>query len=137
MIHAILDNYATQKYPEVRTWLAAHPRWTCNFTLTAAPWLNAVEGFFAKLTIHRVKRCVFRSVVELQEAINRFVEETNANPRLFSCTANPDHVLAAIQRVKRVLESIHKHQGEMDENWTFRRQCSAGTRGCADSGNDH
>jgi transposase len=81
MIHAILDNYATHKHPKVRAWLAAHPRWTFHFTPTSASWLNAVEGFFAKLTRRRLKRGVFRSVVELQEAINRFVDETNASPK--------------------------------------------------------
>jgi hypothetical protein len=33
----------------VRAWLASHPRWTFHFTPTSASWLNAVEGFFAKL----------------------------------------------------------------------------------------
>ena len=28
-------------------------------------WLNAVEGFFAKLTRQRLKRGVFRSVIDL------------------------------------------------------------------------
>jgi hypothetical protein len=46
-----------------------------------------VEGFFAKLTRPRLKRGIFRSVVELQEAINRFVEETNANSKPFVWTA--------------------------------------------------
>src|SRR5450432_4672364 len=27
-IHAIIDNYAAHKHPEVRKWLARHPRWT-------------------------------------------------------------------------------------------------------------
>ena len=66
-IHAIVDNYATHKHPEVRAWLARHPRWTFHFTPTAASWLNAVEGFFAKLTRRRLKRGVFRSVHELQD----------------------------------------------------------------------
>jgi hypothetical protein len=31
-IHAIVDdNYATQKYPNLRAWLAQHPRWTFHF----------------------------------------------------------------------------------------------------------
>jgi len=107
MIHAILDNYATHKHPKVGAWLAAHPRWTFHFTPTSASWLNAVEGFFAKLTTRRLKRGVFRSVVELQEAINRFVEETNASPKPFIWTADPDRVLAAVQRGKQALESIH------------------------------
>ncbi len=77
-IHAIVDNYATHKHPKVRQWLARHPRWTFHFTPTSASWLNAVEGFFAKLTKRRLKRGIFLSVVDLQAAINRFVVEHNA-----------------------------------------------------------
>jgi transposase len=107
LIHAIVDNYATHKHPKVRAWLASHPRWTFHFTPTSASWLNAVEGFFAKLTRRRLKRGVFRSVVELQAAINRFVEETNADPKPFVWTADPNRVLAAVKRGKQTLESIH------------------------------
>jgi transposase len=46
-----------------RRWLARHPRWTFHFTPTSVSWLNAVEGFFAKLTRRRLKRGVFRSLV--------------------------------------------------------------------------
>jgi transposase len=42
-----------------------------HFTPISASWLNAVEGFFAKLTRWRLKRGVFCSVVDLQAAINR------------------------------------------------------------------
>src|SRR5712664_3128686 len=66
IIHAIVDNYATHKHPKVRAWLARHPRWTFHFTPTSASWLNAVEGFFAKLTKRRLKRGVFRSIVDLK-----------------------------------------------------------------------
>jgi DDE superfamily endonuclease/Homeodomain-like domain len=64
-VHAIVDNYATHRHPKVRKWLAQHPRWTFHFTPTSASWLNAVEGFFAKLTNRRLKRGAFRSVAEL------------------------------------------------------------------------
>src|SRR6202042_3789963 len=60
-IHAIVDNYAAHKHPNVRRWLERHPRWTLHFTPTSASWLNAVEGFFATLTKRRLKRGVFRS----------------------------------------------------------------------------
>ena len=80
VIHAIVDNYATHKHPKVRQWLARHPRWTFHFTPTSASWLNAVEGFFAKLTRQRLKRGVFRSVIDPQVAINRFVAETTSIP---------------------------------------------------------
>ena len=107
LIHAIVDNYATHKHPKVRAWLARNPRWTFHFTPTSASWLNAVESFFAKLTRRRLKRGVFSSVVDLQAAINRFVEETNNDPKPFVWTADPNRVLAAVMRGKQALESLH------------------------------
>ena len=106
-IHAIVDNYATHKHPKVRQWLARHPRWTFHFTPTSASWLNAVEGFFAKLAKRRLKRGVFVSVVDLQAAINRFVVEHNAEPKPFIWTANPDKIIQAVRRGHQVLDSIH------------------------------
>jgi len=79
-IHAIVDNYATHKHPKVRQWLTRHPRWTFHFTPTSASWLNAVEGFFAKLTKRRLKRGIFRSVDDLKAAIDRFVAEKTPIP---------------------------------------------------------
>ena len=93
VIHAIVDNYATHKHPKVRQWLARHPRWTFHFTPTSASWLNAVEGFFAKLTRQRLKRGVFRSVT--------------TDPKPFVWTADPKRVLAAVKRGKQTLESVH------------------------------
>ena len=81
LIHVIVDNYATHKHPKVRAWLDRHPRLAFHFTPTSASWLNAVEGFFAKLTKRRLKRGVFRSIVDLQAAINRFLAEANDEPK--------------------------------------------------------
>ena len=80
VVHVILDNYAAHKHPKVRQWLTRHERFTFHFTPTSCSWLNAVEGFFAKLTKRRLKRGVFRSVVDLQAAISRFLEE-HTKPR--------------------------------------------------------
>lgn len=107
VIHAIVDNYATHKHPKVIAWLTRHPRWTFHFTPTSASWLNAVEGFFAKLTRRRLQRGVFHSLVDLQAAINRFVAETNDDPKPFVWTADPNRVLAAVTRGKQALESDH------------------------------
>ena len=35
VIHAILDNYAAHKHPDVLDWLTDHPRWTFHFTPTS------------------------------------------------------------------------------------------------------
>ena len=103
LIHAIADNYATHKHPKVRQWLARHPRWTFHFTPTSASWLNAVEGFFAKLTRRRLERGVFRSIVELQATINRFLRETNEQPRPFRWTKDPHKIIAAVKGGYQVL----------------------------------
>ena len=64
-------------------------------------------GFFAKLTTRRLKRRVFQSLPELQAAINRFLAETNDDPKPFVWTAEPEKVLAAVKRGKQALEAIH------------------------------
>jgi hypothetical protein len=101
LVHAILDNYATHKHPKVLAWLARHPRWTFHFTPTSCSWLNAVETFFAKLTMRRLRRGTFPSLVALQEAINRFVEEHNRDPRPFVWTADPDRIVEKVARARR------------------------------------
>jgi hypothetical protein len=80
-----------------------------DYTPKSASWLNAVEGFFAKLTKRRLKRGVFRSLVDLQAAINRFLAETNDNPKPFVWAADPDKIIAAVRRGYQTLDSIHSH----------------------------
>jgi hypothetical protein len=58
-------------------------------------------------TRQRLKRGVFRSVTDLQVAINRFVADTNVDPKPFVWTADPKRVLAAVKRGKQTLESVH------------------------------
>ena len=107
VIHAILDNYAVHKQPKVRAWLARHPRWTFHFTPTSCSWLNAVETFFATLTKRTLRRGVFRSVVDLQATINRYLAEANRTPKPFVWTADPNKIIAAVNRGRQALDSIH------------------------------
>jgi len=107
VVHVILDNYAAHKHAKVRAWLDRHPRWTFHFTPTSSSWLNAVEGFFAKLSRRRLRHGVFCSVVDLQAAINRFVAEHNENPKPFVWRADPDAIIAARSRGFQALESHH------------------------------
>jgi hypothetical protein len=50
---------------------------------------------------------VFRSIIDLQAAINRFVAETNHDPKPFVWTADPNKIIAAVKRGRQVLDSIH------------------------------
>ena len=83
LIHAIVDNYATHKHPKVLDWLADHPRWVFHFTPKSASWINAVEGFFSILTRRRIRRGVFKSVADLQDAIARYIREHNKTSKPF------------------------------------------------------
>lgn len=99
IIHAVLDNYATHKHPKVREWLARHPRWVFHFTPTSGSWLNAVENFFSALTRRRIRRGAFKSIADLQAAINRYLDEHNANPKPFLWTKPADAILAKLRRL--------------------------------------
>ena len=106
-VHVVLDNYAAHKHAKVMAWLERHPRFTFHFTPTSASWLNAVEGFFAILTKRRLKRGVFKSVVDLQATINRYLTEHNLGPKPFIWTKDPEKIIAAVKRGHQVLDSIH------------------------------
>ena len=97
-VHVILDNHATHKQPKVRAWLARHPRWTFHFVPTSCFWLNAVGGFLAKPTWWRLRYGVFHWIVDLQAAINRFINEHDMEPRPFVWKANPDKIIAAVRQ---------------------------------------
>ena len=93
VIHAIADNYATHKHPNVLRWLADHPRWTCHFTPTSASWLNAVEGFFSTITRRKIRRGVFKSVADLEGAISRYIKAHNKTSKPFEWAASAPAIL--------------------------------------------
>lgn len=98
-LHVIMDNYATHKTDQVKRWFARRPRYHVHFTPTGASWLNQVERFFAEITSKRIRRGVFRSVPQLEKAINEYVTNYNENPKPFTWTATADLIL---ERVKNV-----------------------------------
>ena len=107
-VQAICDGLSTEAIDGlVRKWLARHPRWVFHFTPTSCSWLNAVEGFFARLSRRRLKRGTFPSLVALQEAINRFIEHHNQAPKPFTWKADPKAIIAAAKRGHQTLEIIH------------------------------
>jgi transposase len=107
-IHLVLDNYATHKTPLVQRWLAKRPRYHLHFTPTSASWLNLVERWFAALTEKQLRRGVFRSTRDLEEAITHYLEATNQNPKPFIWTKTADQILASIARFcVRISDSGH------------------------------
>ena len=99
VIHAIVDNYATHKHPNVMKWLARHPRWTFHFTPTSAAWLNAVEGFFSTITRRKIRRGVFKSVADLQDAIGRYIQAHNEASRPFVWTTSAPAIFEKLAKI--------------------------------------
>jgi transposase len=88
-VHIVMDNSGTHKTKLIRDWFLKRPRWHVHYTPTSASWFNQVERFFALLTERALQRGVFRSVRDLEQAIDDYIEATNADPKAFRWTSLP------------------------------------------------
>ena len=104
-VHVVCDNYRTHKTKEVEAWLKRHKRFTLHFTPTSSSWLNLVERLFAEITRQRIRRGVFKSVADLEAAIEAWIAERNSKPKPFRWTAKADTILAKNARARRALEA--------------------------------
>ncbi len=66
-----------------------HPRWTFHFTPTSASWLNAVEGFFAKLTKRASSAACSRSS-STSRPPSTATSPSKPQPKPFVWTADPE-----------------------------------------------
>jgi transposase len=95
-LHVICDNSSTHKTPAIQRWLLAHPRVQLHFTPTYSSWLNLVERWFAELTTKWLRRGTHRSVAELEQAIQGWIDTWNAHPRPFVWAKTADQILDTI-----------------------------------------
>lgn len=107
-LHLIVDNYATHKHPNVRTWLTKHPRFHFHFTPTSSSWLNLVERWFRDITEKRIRRGVFRSVPDLIQSIEEYIAHNNAHPRPFVWTASARSIMEKVSRAGKTLSIVQK-----------------------------
>jgi transposase len=105
-VHLILDNYATHNHPNVRSWLAQHPRFELHFTPTSSSWLNMVEIFFSQLTDKAIRRGIFHSVPSLIDAIETYLAAHNENPEPFQWNATAEQILEKVRRGRVTLDAI-------------------------------
>ncbi len=92
-LHVVCDNYATHNHPNVKAWLAKHPRITLHFTPTSASWMNMVEIFFGIITRQANRRGTFTSVPDLIGAIRAFIDAYNERCQPFAWTKTADQIL--------------------------------------------
>jgi transposase len=107
-VHLICDNYATHKHPDVKAWLAKHPRFHMHFTPTSSSWLNLVERWFRELTDKALRRGVFHSVPDLIAKIEDYLDAHNDDPKPFIWTATAEDILAKVARGRVALQAVNQ-----------------------------
>ena len=106
-LHLILDNYGTHKHAKVKRWLEKHPRFKLHFTPTSASWTNLVERWFRELSEKAIRRGVFKSVDDLEAAIQGFLASHNEAPKPFVWTAPVGKILRKLGKVKAIYDTLH------------------------------
>jgi transposase len=104
-VHIVLDHYGTHKTALIRKWFAKRPRFHLHFTPTYGSWIHLVERWFAEITNKRIRRGVFRSVKELEEAIREYLDAHNESPKPFVWTKTADEILASMARYAQRTQS--------------------------------
>jgi hypothetical protein len=97
-LHVVADNYATHNHPNVKAWLARHPRITMHYTPTSASWMNMVVIFFGIITRQAIRRGTLTSVGDLNGAIRVFIDAYNERCEPIVWTKTADHILAKADR---------------------------------------
>jgi transposase len=105
-LHLIMDNYAADKHPKVKTWLAANPRIHVHFTPTSGSWLNLVEVWFGIIERQAIHRGAFPSVRDLMIKIRTFINGWNDRCQPFLWTKTADQILTKTDR-KTTSVAVH------------------------------
>ncbi len=104
-LHVVLDNVSSHKSAEVNEWLKDNANWTFHFAPTSASWMNAVEGFFSRLSRQRLKHAIFNSLDECIAAIEGYIEHHNANDaRPFRWSKKPEDLVEAWKKGHQKLQ---------------------------------
>jgi len=107
-VHLVCDNYGTHKTPEVKAWLARHPRFHVHFTPTGSSWVNQVERWFGYLTDQMIRRGVHKSVQALESDIRKWIEHWNEDPRPFTWTKTAEEILNSLAKyMARISDAPH------------------------------
>jgi transposase len=107
-LHVILDNSSSHSTPEVRAWLAQHPRVHFHYTPTSASWLNQVEGFFGILGKQSLSMTDFYSKAALREHLAAYMRAWNRNRTPFAWTKSAQAIIRSHRRMlERISTAVH------------------------------
>lgn len=98
------------KNSKQRVWsdngLKRHKRFHMHFIPTSSSWLNVIERWFRDITCNRIRNGVFRSVEQLEKAIQDYIDHHNANPKTFVWTKKAEDILEKVKRARAALNKI-------------------------------
>jgi len=87
----------------------------------SSSWTNLIERWFKELTDRRLRRGVFTSVSDLQDAIKLWATHWNDDPKPFVWKATADDIITKVRRGRATLTrltntqmSIPQKRGGMD-----------------------
>ena len=108
-IHLIVDNYSTHTSQRLQRWLKPkkRKRFHFHFTPTGSSWLNQVERWFALITDRMIRRGIFPSVHELEQAIYLWLANWNNDPKPFVWKATAEVILDKVRRCKELAGTAH------------------------------
>jgi transposase len=102
-VHLVVDNLSTHKTPEIKAWLARHPRFHVHYTPTGSSWINQVERWFSYLTTQLLQRGVYKNVQALEKDIRTWIATWNEDPRPFVWKKTAEEILTSLAKyLKRI-----------------------------------
>jgi transposase len=102
-VHLVVDNLSTHKTPEIKAWLARHPRFHVHFTPTGSSWINQVERWFSYMTTQLLQRGVYKNIQALEKDIRAWIKLWNEDPRPFVWKKTAEEILTSLAKyLKRI-----------------------------------
>ena len=100
-VHLILENSAIHETAPIRRWLAQRLRCHLHITPPDSPWHTQAARWIVLLTEKQLRRGVYRSTRDLEEAIARYVESPDAPAEPFVWAKSRDRMLASLARIHK------------------------------------
>jgi hypothetical protein len=94
----------------IHNYLLSRPRFHLHFTPISSSWLNLVERCFGLITEKRIRRGIFRSTTELEEAIQQYLETYNTDSKPFVWKKSADQILQSVKRYCELINDSEHYQ---------------------------
>ncbi len=105
-VHVAIDNLSAHDTPEVKRWLKRHRRFHFHFVPTGSSWVNN-GGWFSKLTGKAIKRGSFRSITELKQAIEKYVNTSNDEAKPWVWTKDAKAIMKKMKITQKTSVTWH------------------------------